>query len=111
MNIYRISKDLDIKWNFSGRDIWVRYAGTEPAFEMKEDKICLYDFMDNYYELDYDGNLIFEKENPHQVNPYVGKEAGYEQKRPNDSRKLCEHRDGFRNPLFLLSRFFKGRNS
>lgn len=111
MNIYRVSKNLEIKWQYSGRDIWERYHGPEPAFEMKKDRICLYDFMDNYYELDYDGNLIFEKENPYQANPYIGKEANNEQKRPDDSRKLREYRNGTRNPLRLLSRFFKGRNS
>ena len=36
----------------------MRYMGEEPAFEMKSDRICLYDFEDNYYEIDYDGNVI-----------------------------------------------------
>ena len=56
--IYRISSDLKVKWEFSGRDIFVRYQGNEPAFEMREDKICLYDFADNYYEISYDGKMI-----------------------------------------------------
>lgn len=47
-----------MRWSFSGRDIFVRYMGEEPAFEMKSDRICLYDFEDNYYEIDYDGNVI-----------------------------------------------------
>lgn len=58
MEIYRISEDLAVKWEFSGRDIFVRYQGAEPAFLMKNDRICLYDFEDNYYEIDYDGRLI-----------------------------------------------------
>lgn len=32
--------------------------GKSLAFEMKSDRICLYDFEDNYYEIDYDGNVI-----------------------------------------------------
>ncbi|MDE7205768.1 MAG: hypothetical protein K2N90_01155 [Lachnospiraceae bacterium] len=36
----------------------MRYMGEEPAFEMKRDRICLYDFEDNDYEIDYDGNVI-----------------------------------------------------
>ncbi|MDE6707788.1 MAG: hypothetical protein K2K06_07115, partial [Oscillospiraceae bacterium] len=59
--IYRIAKDLSIKWEFSGRDIFVRYHGNEPAFFMKKDRICLYDFEDNYYEIDYNGKLIIDK--------------------------------------------------
>lgn len=27
-------------------------------FELHENSICLYDFEDNFYEIDYDGNLI-----------------------------------------------------
>ncbi|MDE5737188.1 MAG: hypothetical protein K2H93_02355, partial [Oscillospiraceae bacterium] len=59
--IYRIAKDLSIKWEFSGRDIFVRYEGNAPAFIMKKDRICLYDFEDNYYEIDYNGKLILDK--------------------------------------------------
>ena len=59
--IYRIAKDLSVKWEFSGRDIFVRYDGNEPAFIMKKDRICLYDFEDNYYELDNNGKLILDK--------------------------------------------------
>lgn len=58
MEIYRISEELDIKWEFSGRDIFVRYQGTEPAFLIKKDRICLYDFEDNYYEIDFEGKQI-----------------------------------------------------
>ena len=60
--IYRISGDLKVLWCFGARDIFVRYQGDEPAFLMKEDRICLYDWLDNYYEIDYDGVLIYEKE-------------------------------------------------
>ncbi len=55
IEIYRITKDLTVKWVFSGRDIFVRRVGNEPAFVIKEDRICLYDFEDNYYEIDFEG--------------------------------------------------------
>lgn len=58
VEIYRIAQDLMVLWTFSGRDIFVRYMGEEPAFEMRSDRICLYDFEDNYYEIDYDGKVI-----------------------------------------------------
>ncbi len=58
MEIYRISEELIVKWVFSGRDIFVRYQGNEPAFLLKQDRICLYDFEDNYYEITFEGKLI-----------------------------------------------------
>lgn len=59
--IYRIGSDLKVKWQFSGRDIFIRYQGEEPAFLMKSDRICLIDFLDNYYEIDYDGKLLTDR--------------------------------------------------
>lgn len=44
-------------WSFSGRDIFISIT-QKTAFELKPNLICLYDFEDNYYELDYDGNLL-----------------------------------------------------
>lgn len=58
MDIIRMTRSLDVVWDFSARDIFVRYQGEEPAFEMKSDRIRLYDFSDNYYEIDYDGKVI-----------------------------------------------------
>ena len=49
--------NLTKKWTFSGRDIFVSVSGKLP-FELKKNSICLYDFEDNYYEIDYDGKLI-----------------------------------------------------
>lgn len=63
VEIYRVAPDLSIKWSFSGKDIFVRYHNNEPepAFKMKKDRICLYDFGDNYYEINYDGILLDSK--------------------------------------------------
>ena len=58
MDIIRMTKNLDVVWDFGARDIFVRYQGEEPAFEMMPDRIQLYDFSDNYYEIDYDGKAI-----------------------------------------------------
>ena len=58
MEILRVNQELEIIWSFSGREIFVRCEGSEPAFEMKADRICLHDFLDNHYEIDYEGKLI-----------------------------------------------------
>ena len=44
-------------WSFSGRDIFVSISNKEP-FKIRENSICLYDFEDNYYEIDFDGKQI-----------------------------------------------------
>lgn len=55
--ICRVSRNLELLWEFGGRDIFVKQAG-DPAFEMKKDRICLYDWENNYYEIAYDGTLM-----------------------------------------------------
>lgn len=51
--------DLDFikKWSFSGKDIFASVSGKQ-SFEICDNFICLYDFGDNYYEIDFNGNLI-----------------------------------------------------
>ncbi len=63
LTIFRVDRNLEIKWKFSAKDIFVRCGSDEPAFIMKEDRICLYDFEENYYEIDYDGKVIKEQLN------------------------------------------------
>ena len=58
MDIIRMNRNLDVLWDYSARDIFVRFHGDEPAFEMDIDRIKLYDFSDYYYEIDYDGKII-----------------------------------------------------
>lgn len=53
-DITLLNNNLEPLWSFSGRDIFVSISGKKP-FEIKEDRICLYDFMDHYYELDFQG--------------------------------------------------------
>ena len=57
INIQMLDRDLHTKWIFSGKDIFVSVTDKTP-FELCDDRIKLYDFEDNYYEIDYNGNLI-----------------------------------------------------
>ena len=59
MDITMLNDKLETLWSFSGRDIFVSISG-KPPFEIKADRICLYDFEDNYYELDFNGNVIHD---------------------------------------------------
>ena len=56
-DITMLNHDLRRMWSFSGYDIFVSITN-KPAFEIKADRICLYDFYDNYYEIDFDGKVI-----------------------------------------------------
>lgn len=47
-------------WSFSGRDIWYSCTNKNP-FEICSDRIKLYDFYDNYYEIDFEGKLLMDK--------------------------------------------------
>ncbi len=59
IDITMLDRELEPVWSFSGQDIFVSKSG-KTAFEIKEDRICLYDFLDYYYEIDFDGRLIAE---------------------------------------------------
>lgn len=45
------------KWAFSGRDIFVSLSAKK-SFEIYKDRIKLYDFEDNYYEIDFNGKIV-----------------------------------------------------
>lgn len=60
LEIIMLDDHFQRKWDFSGRDIFVTNSSHVP-FELSEKSIKLYDWEDNYYELDYDGKLIAEK--------------------------------------------------
>lgn len=57
LELTMLDADFQKKWSFMGNDI---FASTtrENVFVLKADAICLYDFLDNYYELDYNGHLL-----------------------------------------------------
>ena len=46
-------------WRFSGKDIFATVSD-KTAFTIENDSIKLYDFEDNFYELDFNGKLITE---------------------------------------------------
>ena len=52
-----LSAGLNRLWSFSGADIFASVTGKNPV-ELRERSIVLYDFEDNRYEIDYDGNVI-----------------------------------------------------
>lgn len=57
IEITMLDFDFIKKWSFSGKDIFASVSGRQP-FEIRNNFICLYDFEDNYYEIDFDGNLL-----------------------------------------------------
>jgi hypothetical protein len=59
IEIIRLDDAFQAVWKFSGKDIFVSVTGKQP-FELTDETIKLYDFEDNFYELDYNGNVIRE---------------------------------------------------
>ena len=57
IEIIKLDNNFNIVWNFSGKDIFVSVSGKN-AFELTAESIKLYDFEDNFYELDFDGNIV-----------------------------------------------------
>ncbi len=60
IEIIMLDFDFHKIWSFSGKDIFVSITDKQPI-ELCENSIKLYDFEDNFYEIDYDGNLISEE--------------------------------------------------
>lgn len=58
--ILMLDFNFDVVWRFSVRDIFVTKNDLIP-FELCNDLIKLRDFEDNYYEIDFEGNVIAEK--------------------------------------------------
>lgn len=61
LSVVKLNKDYEKEWEFSGKDIFITQNGKEP-FELCNDRIKLYDWLGNYYELDRNGNLLIFKE-------------------------------------------------
>lgn len=57
IQILMLDQNFEVKWRFSGKDIFVSCSGKTP-FKLCENSIRLYDFNDEYYEIDYNGNNI-----------------------------------------------------
>ena len=57
IEIKMLDFNFNTKWKFSGRDIFVSVSGKN-SFELCKDRIKLYDFNDDYYEIDFNGNEL-----------------------------------------------------
>lgn len=57
LEVIMLDLQLHKNWGFMGKDIFVSYS-RKNCFEILEQSIRLYDFEDNFYEIDFDGNLI-----------------------------------------------------
>lgn len=55
--VIRLDRELQLLWTRCGADIFVSVTGRD-AFTLRDDRILLQDFSDNYYELDFQGNLV-----------------------------------------------------
>ena len=52
-----LDNNLSEIWKFIGKDIFASICNKK-VFEICNDRIKLYDFEDNYYELDFNGKQI-----------------------------------------------------
>lgn len=68
LSIHRIDKSGNIKWEFGGRDIWVNIEGKKEV-EILQDRIKLIDFESNEYEIDYNGNILADRQKNKQNAP------------------------------------------
>ena len=60
LDILMLDSNFELLWDFSGRDIFVSVTG-KTAFTLTDTTIQLYDFEDNYYEIDMNGKLLHEQ--------------------------------------------------
>jgi len=58
IEISRLSKDGNIKWQFGGSDIFVSFDNDE-AFKLNSDHIALTDFLNIKYKIDFAGKVIW----------------------------------------------------
>ena len=58
--IVKLDRDYNIQWRFSGRDIFILPTGNE-AFSIHGNTVQVYDFLGNFYEIDNNGKLIYER--------------------------------------------------
>lgn len=57
IEITMLDFEFNERWKFLGKDIFVSVSG-KTAFQLCEKTVKLYDFEDNFYEIDFDGTLI-----------------------------------------------------
>jgi hypothetical protein len=59
--IHRVDKNGTLKWSFGGRDIWVNLEGKK-ELNIEKNSIRLFDFESNEYLINFDGELLNEKQ-------------------------------------------------
>ena len=57
IEIIMLNNAFEKQWTFSGRDIFATKSNKNP-FVISDNTIELFDWEDNYYKIDFDGNLI-----------------------------------------------------
>ncbi len=57
IEITRLDRDGNVKWQFGGSDIFVSFDNNE-AFRLNDDHIALTDFYNIKYKIDFDGKVI-----------------------------------------------------
>ena len=62
LDILMLDSNFELLWDFSGRDIFVSVTG-KTAFILTDTTIQLFDFEDNYYEIDLNGRLVNQRLN------------------------------------------------
>ena len=60
IEIIMLNDSFEKQWTFSGRDIFATQS-SKNSFAICDNTIELFDWEDNYYKIDFDGNLIEEK--------------------------------------------------
>lgn len=57
IEIIMVSAEFEVVWRFSGRDIFVSITGRQ-EITLTDNTIQLFDFEDNFYEIDYQGRPV-----------------------------------------------------
>ena len=60
IEIIMLNDAFEEQWTFAGRDIFATQSNKNP-FTICDNTIELFDWEDNYYKIDFDGNLVEEK--------------------------------------------------
>lgn len=60
LNIVKLNELFEKEWDFGSADIFVNIDGKK-AFEIDNGIIKVSDWLDNYFELDLQGNVVYEK--------------------------------------------------
>lgn len=61
IEIIKLDENFNKIWSFSGRDIFASQHRKE-SVKLEDKKICLYDWLDNYYEIDYSGKVLVDRQ-------------------------------------------------